>query len=157
MIARAGAWCSVNFDRFSLKSKTMAMEMIRAMEKEIVAQKLLDNVPVELLDVPERVEKPEYAQEPELVEPASAQPDEPPELAGSPSAGAVEPAVFSIFLKSFMMLAYLNSSAKLVDDGILPCHEIALLDMMAGIGHEAQIEREVVDAGYLHRQQLLEP
>ena len=26
MIARAGAWCSVNFDRFSLKSKTMAME-----------------------------------------------------------------------------------------------------------------------------------
>ena len=53
------------------------------------------------------------------------------------------------------MLAYLNSSAKLVDDGILPCHEIALLDMMAGIGHEAQIEREVVDAGYLHRQQLL--
>ena len=54
-----------------------------------------------------------------------------------------------------MMLAYLNSSAKLVDDGILPCHEIALLDMMAGIGHEAQIEREVVDAGYLHRQQLL--
>ncbi len=35
------------------------------------------------------------------------------------------------------------------------CHEIALLDMMAGIGHEAQIEREVVDAGYLHRQQLL--
>ena len=42
------------------------------------------------------------------------------------------------------MLAYLNSSAKLVDDGILPCHEIALLDMMAGIGHEAQIEREVV-------------
>ena len=49
------------------------------------------------------------------------------------------------------MLAYLNSSAKLVDDGILPCHEIALLDMMAGIGHEAQIEREVVDAGYLRR------
>ena len=31
MIARAGAWCSVNFDRFSLKSKTMAMEMIRAL------------------------------------------------------------------------------------------------------------------------------
>ncbi len=35
------------------------------------------------------------------------------------------------------------------------CHEIALLDMMAGIGYETQIERQVVDAGYLHRQQLL--
>lgn len=41
------------------------------------------------------------------------------------------------------MLAYLNSSAKLVDDGILPCHEIALLDMMAGIGHEAQIKERL--------------
>ena len=69
--------------------------------EEIVAQKLLDNVPVELLDVPERVEKPEYAQEPELVSQPAHSPDEPPELSGSPSAAAVEPAVFSYLLKIF--------------------------------------------------------
>ena len=44
---------------------------------------------------------------------------------------------------------------SVVDDGILPCHEIALLDMMAGIGHEAQIEREVVDASKLASIELL--
>ena len=52
-------------------------------------------------DVPERVENPEYAQEPELVCQPAHSPDEPPELAGSPAAGAVEPAVFSYLLKIF--------------------------------------------------------
>ena len=39
------------------------MDVVQGVHEEIVAQKLLDNVPVELLDVPERVENPEYAQE----------------------------------------------------------------------------------------------
>lgn len=49
----------------------------------------------------------------------------------------------------------LNSSAELVDDRSLPLYEVALLYMLACIGNESQIEREVVDAGYLHRQEFL--
>lgn len=33
--------------------------------------------------------------------------------------------------------------------------KVALLDVGAGIGNEAQVEGEVMDAGYLHGQQLL--
>ena len=47
--------------------------------------------------------------------------------------------------------SYLNSSSQLVDDRSLPLYEVALLYMLARIGNESQIEREVVDAGYLHR------
>ncbi len=43
----------------------------------------------------------------------------------------------------------------MVDDGALPRHEVALLDMMAGVCNETEIERQVVDAGDLHSQQLL--
>ena len=49
----------------------------------------------------------------------------------------------------------LDSSAQLVDDGAFPLHKVALLYVMAGIGDESQVEREVVDAGYLHRQEFL--
>ena len=38
---------------------------------------------------------------------------------------------------------------------MLPLHEVALLDMLAGIGDQTQIEGEVMDAGNLHGQQLL--
>ena len=43
---------------------------------------------------------------------------------------------------------------ELIDDGRLPLGEVALEDVGPGVGDEPQVEGEVVDAGYLHRQQL---
>ena len=49
----------------------------------------------------------------------------------------------------------LDSSAELIDDRAFPLYEVALLDMVACICNETEIERQVVDAGNLHGKELL--
>ena len=46
----------------------------------------------------------------------------------------------------------LYSSAEVVDDTSFPLHEIAVDDVLSSIGHQSQIECQVVYTGYLHGQ-----
>ena len=62
---------------------------------------------------------------------------------------------FFTFLPFYLFTFKLNSSSQLVDDTCLPCHEVASFDVVACVGDETEVEREVVDAGNLHCEQLL--
>lgn len=53
------------------------------------------------------------------------------------------------------ILLKLNSSTEIVYDAAFPLHEVALLDVLACVGDESQIEGEVVNACYLHCQKFL--
>ena len=49
----------------------------------------------------------------------------------------------------------LYSSSELFNDAFLPRSEVACYDMPACIADQTEVEREVMYACYLHRQQLL--
>ena len=49
----------------------------------------------------------------------------------------------------------LNSSSEIVYDAAFPLYEVALLDVLACVGDESQIEGEIVNACYLHGQEFL--
>ena len=59
------------------------------------------------------------------------------------------------FMFFLFILLKLNSSSEIVYDAAFPLHEVALLDVLACVGDESQIEGEVVNACYLHCQKFL--
>ena len=63
--------------------------------EEVCAYKLLDDVPVHALDIPEWVQEPEYTQEGQLLCEPLCDVYEPSKVLSEPSFGFIEPAMFS--------------------------------------------------------------